>query len=188
MAISDILVKADAFFQSVVGYLNTVVTALVILLSGFIAGRLVDRAMHKLLLRLNFDDICYTLFGARRNYARATRRTIVYMIYLVTAYFVLLHLSLETFALVLVLSVLVLIVLVSAVLASIDIVPNIVGRRQLLRMGIDEGSRVNIRDDTGSFTAKIQQVTFIDTHLKRSNGDVIFYPNAALLKAKITKK
>ena len=166
-------------FQQFSGYLNTVVIALVILLGGFIFGRLVDRALHKLLLRIQLDTRVSRIVGARRNYARASRTTLVYVIYVMTIFLALEKLKLDVIATTFVLIMFVFIILVSFVLAGVEFLPHVIGRWQLRSRSLEKGMRVE--------KGTIVGVTLFDLRVKRPNGDILFYPTAMLPRVKLKK-
>ncbi len=174
-------------FQQFSGYLNTVVIALVILLGGFIFGRLVDRALHKLLLRIQLDTRVSRIVGARRNYARASRTTLVYVIYVMTIFLALEKLKLDVIATTFVLIMFVFIILVSFVLAGVEFLPHVIGRWQLRSRSLEKGMRVEITDSSGTVKGTIVGVTLFDLRVKRPNGDILFYPTAMLPRVKLKK-
>lgn len=188
MALIDVLQQAQDLFNAVQSYLSNIIVALVMVLAGFIVARLADRGLHRLLLRIGFDDRMYKIFGRRRRYARATRLTVVRIIYVVTVLLALSRLNLSGFVITTVLAILVIIVLVSFVLAGIEVIPNITARAEILHKRISPGDKVIVEDDTGKISGTIQDITFTDVHIKRTNGDIIYIPNSRFLKTKVTKK
>jgi hypothetical protein len=185
---SDVLGYADVLFSSVREYLNAFVIALVILLSGFILARIADRLSFKLFVAVSFDDFCYSIFRRRRNYARATRGTIVNIMYLVTLYFALQQLRVERVALLFAVGLLAFIVLVSLVLAAAETLPNVVSRFRLRNIGIRKGDTIIIHDVAGKLKGKVTAIRLIEVELKRNDGDVFFYPNVGLLRTRVTKR
>lgn len=188
MALSDAVQLAAVYFGRFSGYLNALVISLVILLSGFIVGRLTDRALRKLFLRMDLDDRLARLLRRRRNYARATRRTLVFAIYLASIYFALRELSADRLAITAITAILVLTALVSLALTAVEIAPNLAGRAHLARRGVTEGEVIMVRDEHGEMKGRVVRITLTDVQLRRANGDMVFYPTAAMLSAKVTRK
>lgn len=188
MAVEDLLSEARELFSAVQGYLSTIVIALVIVLLGFVLGRLADRGLYKLLLRTSFDDKMYALFGRRRRYARATRVGIVRLIYVITALVALDRLNVSGVAITLVLGIFALILLASFILAGIEVVPNLLARGELARRGIVQGDKVEVTSLSGVIKGTIVDITLTDVQVKRAGGEVLFIPNASFLKTTLLKK
>lgn len=188
MTFTDILVKAEALFAQVSVYLNVVVIALAILLGGFIIGKVIESIMRASLSRIGFDDRLARMFGARRNYARATRRTVVRLIYLAAVLLALDRLSLMRPVLIVTLCLAVVVVIISLVLAGLDVIPNIAARADLRGKGIVVGDDVVYADQNGVVHGTIIDMTLTDIRIRRANGDIFFIPNSAFLNRSVTKK
>jgi small-conductance mechanosensitive channel len=188
MAFADVLVWIDGLYSSVSPWLNVFVVAVTILLIGFILGRIVESALRHAFSRLGFDDRMTKLWGVRRQYSRATRRTIVRIIYLITIVLALDYLAMLQAALILLILIVLLLLAVSLVLALLDIAPNLAARGQLLARGIRVGDDVAIADDFGIVEGLVQDISLIDTRIARKNGDVFFVPNAAFLRQAVVRK
>jgi len=187
MDVGSVTQQGVMLFDKISLYVNTLVIGLVILLGGFILGRIVDLVLYKSFLKLKFDDRCYAIFGVRRNYARATRNTLVYAIYVLTLYFTLKQLRLNTIAITLVLGLLLIIAFVSAIFAGIEVIPHFVGRWRLHQRGITEGVRIEVQDVSGTVKGVVDRITLSDFQIKRPGGDVLSYPNAMVPGLKIRR-
>jgi small-conductance mechanosensitive channel len=188
MALQEFITGADAFFQEIAGSLNTVVITLVILLFGFVVGKIIDRVLRRLLADLRIDDVGVRWFKARRNYARTLRHTIVRIVYLATVLLALYWLSMLRIVLWLFVAAVILVGFISAVLAGVDIIPNISGAFALRRKRIQIGDDVTIIDKSGMVSGTIVEMTLLDVHVRRHNGDVFFLPNSAVVNDRVVKR
>ena len=188
MALGTLLSEAEQVFQNVSFYLNKVVIALVIILVGFIIGKIIESMLRRLFIRIDLDERMTRMFKARRNYARAIRRSIVRLIYFVTVLIALNTLSALEEVITVVLILVVFIVLASWVLAGIDIIPNLLARGSLSRKRVTVGDEITLAHSTGLIQGTIVDMTLTDVRIKRKNGDLFFIPNAAFLDSVVKKK
>jgi small-conductance mechanosensitive channel len=188
MAVGDILVRADAVYQSAASYLNAIIIALAILFVGFIIARITGAALNKLFAILEFDDWCTGLFGRRRKYARATRTTIVRTLYLITMYLALRSLRLAGVAITVIAAILVAIILVSLAILAIELIPNIAARSRLRARHIGVGDEVEIDHSSGRISGKIVGMSLFEVQVRRPSGDIVFFPNATLTGVRIAKR
>jgi small-conductance mechanosensitive channel len=188
MSIIDLLLQAEGLFAAVSLYLNKIVIALVIVLFGFIIGKITESVLRKLLAKMDIDDKLTRLFKARRNYARAIRRTVVRMIYIATVIIALDKLSLVRPVFVMLMFLAIVVIIISFVLAGIDIIPNIMARAQLRSKRIVVGDEIVVTDRSGVIQGTIVDITLTDVHIKRRNGDLFLMPNSVFLRESMVKK
>jgi small-conductance mechanosensitive channel len=188
MAIADVLLKAESIFASMSFYLNKVIIALVIILAGFIIGKIVESILRNIFARIDIDERLTKAFNARRNYARAIRRTIVRIIYVVAIIIALKQVALLVPVITMLEFLAVVVLLISVALTGVDVVPNLAARAALRHKRLMVGDDIVFTDETGVIQGTIIDMTLIDVRIRRRNGDVFFIPNAAFLKHSITKK
>ncbi|MDD9954215.1 MAG: mechanosensitive ion channel [Candidatus Woesearchaeota archaeon] len=179
--------SVESFFTQIEYYVNTLVVMLVILLAGFIVGRIVDRLVRKIFLRLELDNVVTKLIGFRRNYARATKTTIVNLIYIVTILLALRQIHADRIVVAFVLGLFLFIICVSVLLTGIEAIPNILAWLKL-RKRISVGDRITVADPTGNIKGTVTKLMPTDTHVQLSKGDVVFLPNNELLHTHVTKR
>jgi small-conductance mechanosensitive channel len=187
MTLTEVLLHAETLFQNISVYLNRVVIALVIILFGFIIGRIVESILRKIFAKIELDERFTKAFGVRRNYARAIRRSVVRIIYLITVIVALISLNVikEVFTLLLV--IIVFVVLTSFVLTGIEAIPNFVARFSLLKKFV-VGDEVTFVHKTGVIQGTVVDITFSDVRIKRKNGDLFFIPNAVFIRESVVKR
>lgn len=188
MALADILLKAETMFQDVSFYLNKIVIVLVIIFAGLILGKIVESVLRRLFVRLEVDERLTELFKARRNYARAIRRTIVRVIYIATVAYALYELSVLREVFVVLAVIFIFIIGVSWALAGIDVIPNITARIDMRRRRIGVGDEITVHHKTGTIQGTIVDITLTDVRVRRRNGDLFFIPNAVFLRESLVRK
>jgi small-conductance mechanosensitive channel len=187
MALGDLLLDAEIVFQDISFYLNKIIIALVIILVGFIIGKIAEGMLRRLFAKIELDERLTRMLKARRNYARAIRRTIVRVIYIITVLIALNTLSAfeEVIAVLLILAVF--IILASWFLAGMDIVPNLLARGALKRKRIGVGDEITLVHETGVIQGIVVDMTLTDVRIKRKNGDLFFIPNSVFINNIIKK-
>ena len=188
MTMNDVLVQAESLFASMSLYLNNVIIALVIILAGFILGKILESILRHIFAKLEVDERLTKIFSARRNYSRAIRRTIVRLVYVTAIILALQQVSLIKPVLTMLEFLAVVVVLISFMLAGLDVVPNIAARTALKHKRLTVGDEVVFTDPTGVIQGTIIDMTMIDVRVKRKNGDIFFIPNSVFLKQSITKR
>jgi hypothetical protein len=188
MALVDLLQQAENLFASFSFYINKVVIALVIVLLGFILGKIVESALRYLFSRISLDDRLTKLFKVRRNYARAIRRSIVRIIYFVTVLIALDKLSLVEPVYTVIMFLALIVIVISIALAGMDVIPNLVARASLQRKRITVGDEVLVNDKAGQIQGIIVDITLTDVHIKRRNGDLFFVPVAVFLREIVSRR
>lgn len=188
MALGDLLQYAAVTFQLIEDPLNAFVIALVILLSGSVIGRIADRLLFKVLRQVSYEDRVARLLKTRRNYERATRRSIVYLIYILTVYLALAQLGLVGTLAAAVLVLFIFAAMTTVVLAAVEVMPALRIRAKLKRRGIGKGDVVRIADPSGTLTGRVAKLSLIEVQMQRGDGETIFYPLVALSTVPITKR
>jgi len=188
MTLSDLTLYASDAFATISPYLNRIIIALIIVLIGFIIGKLVEKLLRKLFSLLNVDERFARVFKARRNYARAMRRTVVRIIYTIAVLLALRYLSIMSEVLLVMLVLALLTFFISVILAGFDVVPNIAGRISLSSKRIVPGEEIILTDSSGTIHGVIADVTLTDVRIRRENGDVFIVPNALFLNGRLVRK
>ena len=188
MGLPELLLFADASFQRISGPLNVVVVALVILLFGFIIGKIVDRILRRFFADIRFDEVITRWRGVKRNYARASRHAVVRTIYAATIILALQWLSLLLYVAYALLAIVALVAVVSSAFWLRDLMPNISGRVRLQERRLREGDEVTIVGKTGVVSGTVRRIGAMSTRVSRQNGDIFFIPNATLAQDRIVQR
>lgn len=188
MGLPELLLFADTSFQRISGPLNIIVVALVILLFGFIIGKITDRILRRFFADIRFDEVVTRWRGVKRNYARASRHAIVRTIYASTIIIALQWLSILVYVAYALLAIVAIVAIVSSALWLRDLTPNISGRMHLQDRRLREGDEVTIVGKTGVISGAVRRIGALSTSVSRQNGDIFFIPNATLAQDRIVQR
>jgi hypothetical protein len=187
MSLIDVLRSADGSFRVVSGYLDPYIIVVVIVLVGVILGGVVDSILRRFFSEVKFDDKISALFRARRNYARATRHTIVRLIYLSTALFALYKLGVLMYALYALVGLMGLLLLIKIVEFIMLFYPN-AHVRFAVRARIRQGEVLTIFTPHGSLSGTVGKIGMIHTRVLRDNGDIFLVPHSTLMKSRFVRR
>jgi small-conductance mechanosensitive channel len=188
MAISDILQSSEALFGRIAPAINELVVAIVIVLFGFVIGKILENVLRFLSARYRLDERLAKTFGAQRNYSRAIRRSVVRIIYLVAIIIALDRVALLRPVWLALLGLALCVVIVSLVLAGIEVVPNLFGRAAVAEKRLHVGDEITLYDQTGVIQGAIADVTLVDVRIRRKNGDLFIIPTATFLRERVVKR
>jgi small-conductance mechanosensitive channel len=165
-------------------FLNKMILAAIILLVGFIAGRLLGNLVINLLREVGIDRTARSA-GIKISIEKLVGSIVTYGIYLTSILMALGMLGLDTFMLNLLAGAVILVIFFSTLLALKDFIPNMFAgfflqRRNILR----EGDRVEI----DGMDAKVLKTDFMEIKLQTKKGDTIFIPNSVILKKKLVRR
>ncbi len=164
-------------------YYVSILSAVIILLVGFIIGKLLGRVVQRSLHGMEVDAIL----------KRATKSDIVmehsmgivtsYLIYAISVVMALNQLHVTTTILQMIIAGIIIIVIIAAALAVKDFIPNAFAGFFLLKnKTIEEGQRIRVKGIEG----KVVSITLVETKLQTKEGDMIHIPNSSLTKSEIT--
>jgi small-conductance mechanosensitive channel len=164
--------------------LNNVIAAVVILLIGFIIGKLAGRFIQKALHEAELDKILKKA-GAKVTFEKALSQITEYFIYFITIIFALNQLGITTVVLYIIALAAMVILVISAFLGLKDFIPNFIAGLVIYRRDlIKEGKKVSINGVSG----KVHKLSLLDTIIKTPKGDIIHIPNSVVVKSKIVQK
>ena len=177
----DVFTDLSEYFGPAV---NNVITAIIILLIGFIIAKLVGRLAQRVLHEAEFDALLKKA-GARVSFELALSQIAEYFVYFITIIFALNQLGITTFVLYILAFAAVAVLIVSVFLGMKDFVPNFIAGWYIYRKGlVKEGKYVKIN----GVSRKVVKLSLIDTRIKARNGDLIYMPNSVIIRSKITQK
>ena len=163
--------------------LTKVVVAAVLFLIGIVLGKIVERFAEWLLHELEVDN---WLKKAKLKFAfeQSIASLLKYIVYAVTIIVTLNQLGLTQQVLNIVAAAIALLVFASVLLGFKDFVPNFIAGLAIHRRGfVKEGDQIRVRDIEG----EVRSVNLLDTRIKTPTGDMIFVPNAIMVKTEVTR-
>lgn len=177
----DIFKELTEYFGPTV---NNIITAIIILLIGFIIAKLIGRLVQRVLHEAELDSLLKKA-GAKVSFEVALSHIAEYFVYFITIIFALNQLGITTFVLYLIAFAAVAVLIVSVFLGMKDFVPNFMAGLYIYRKElIKEGKNVKINGVSG----KVVKLNLLDARIKTRKGDLIYMPNSVIIKSKITQK
>lgn len=177
----DILQDLRTYFGPAV---NNIITAVIILLIGFIIAKLAGRLVQRVLHEAELDSLLKSA-GAKVSFEIALARIAEYFVYFVTIIFALNQLGIAAFVLYILVIAAILVLIVSVFLGLKDFIPNFMAGWYIYRKGlIKEKQNIRINGVSG----RVVKLSLLDVRIKTKKGDLIYMPNSIVLNSRIVKK
>ncbi|MFH1589342.1 MAG: mechanosensitive ion channel domain-containing protein [archaeon] len=184
MVIEDPVVSISNSFVNN-GFLMDIVTAVIILLFGFIIGRIIGQIIFKLLKEFELDKNLGKVLGYKAAYSKTVSKIVSYFIYLIAIVMALESIGLAPLILNMMLIVIIIIIGISVLIGAKDFLPNLTagfsikGKKFLI-----PGARITV----GEISGKIIKINLLDTHIETTKKDLIVVPNSYFVKNVVLKK
>ncbi len=181
-------------FQLLAGLSESVVTnelllllvsSVIILLIGFVIGRILGKALLRLLKKIDFDKTIKKATGYDYSITNLSSKIVTYFIYFVTILIFLENLGITPFVLNVILVVVLIVLAISLILAIKDFIPNFVSGYSIRRKNLFSiGDKIKVGDVEGV----IVKINLLDTHLETPKKDLMVIPNSYFVKNMVLKK
>lgn len=163
------------------GWVNTVASAVIVLLIGFIIGKVAGRLTQRGLRELEINRILCKA-GIKFGMEEFLGHMIEYLIYFIAIVVALDQLGVTAIVLYIIIAAILIILAIAFLLSMKDFIPNFIagillGHRKLFNVG-----------DTitaGSVSGKVKEIGLLETKLESKNKDIIHVPNANILRQEI---
>lgn len=167
------------------GFLIKLIAAIVIILIGFIAARVLSKLTRKALHELETDKILKEQAGVKIPLEEFFSSLIKYLTYFTAIIFALNQLGLTTIILQIILFVVLAILVGFIILAFKDFIPNITaGFFMHLKRTINERDTIKFKNIEG----KVIHINLVETKIETKNKDIVYIPNAILTKNEVIVK
>jgi len=158
------------------------VVAIMILLLGFVLGRIIGKLTQKILHEIELNSIIKKATGIKVALEQVVAKVLTYFIYFIAIIWALNELGLTTTILTMISGAVLILILVSFLLIIKDFIPNafagfMIHRKRQLKPGD------KIRTD--GLQGKITRISLVETEIRTSKGDIIYIPNSLLTKKQI---
>lgn len=164
---------------------NYLLLALVILFIGGIIGKVTEKMIRRILHELELNLLLRKIIGAKVLLEEAISLGIKWLVYIMTVIIALKQLGIEIIVLNILFAGIVLFCTIGLLLGLRDFIPNAVGGLLLYKKKtIKQGDIIRINDIEG----KIKEMTLVQTILETKNREMIYVPNAYLVKEYFWKK
>lgn len=164
--------------------LNKLILSVIILLFGFIIGRVVGKFILRIMHEFELDKTLKSFTGIKFSLEHIMSSFASFFIYFIAVVLALNQFGVETIIFnIIALGVIVLITL-SIVLAIKDSVPNITaGFFMFQKRLFKKGDKIKVKGITGIIT----EMNFMEVKIQTEKGDVIFIPNSLFIKEEVIK-
>jgi small-conductance mechanosensitive channel len=182
--IESIVRTANNIYQArLEGVLFNITSALVVLLIGFVVGKLIGRIFTTLLHEFELNKILKSA-GIKRPLEGMLGSLVSYLIYFVAIIMALNQLQIVSVVLYIILITVIVVLVISFLLSIKDFLPNFFAGLFIYRHGlIKEGDNIKILDTKG----KVVQISLTETRLETKEKDIVFIPNSMLTKNTVIK-
>lgn len=174
------------FFQDLFsGIISRMLIAGIILLIGFIFGKIISKIVHKALKEIKLNKIIKEASGIKISIEEIISHFLLYFIYFVSIVMALRHIGIATDILNIISGAVIVIIGVFILMSVKDFIPNIISGIIIHQKGtIKEKETIIFNNIKG----KVISITLLETKLQTKSGDIIIIPNSNLTKSEIIKK
>ncbi|MFO8016695.1 MAG: mechanosensitive ion channel family protein [Candidatus Woesearchaeota archaeon] len=174
----------DYFRNNFAGLYSNILVAFIILLMGFIIGKLLGKLTHRLLNEVGLDHILKKASGVELKLERFLAAAVTYFIYFITIIMVLNQLNVTTTVLQMLSAAVIILIIVSVILAVKDFIPNAFAGIYIYRRDlIKKGEKIRVKGIEG----EVAHINLVETKLETSEGDIVYLPNSAITRTEVVK-
>jgi len=180
------LLNAYEYMQQLFAtFLGDVIVAAIILIIGFVIGRIAERFISKVLHGIEADKVLKKVAGVKFSLESLISHLVSYFIYFLAIVMALNKIGLTTTVLNILTSGAVILIILAVLLAIKDFIPNaFAGFFVYYKKLFEIGNNIKVKDVQG----KVIAINLLETQLKTKRGDIIHVPNSSLLKNEIIVK
>lgn len=173
-----------SWFTEANKFVDTIASAVIILLIGFIIGKVFGKLIQKGLRELELNNLLKRA-GIQFGLEELLSRMFEYVIYAIAIVAALNQLGMTTIVLYIVIAVILAVLAIAFLLSIKDFIPNfIAGLRVSSKRLFVVGDTITI----GSVSGKVKEFGLLETKLVSKNNEVIHIPNSLLFKQEIIVK
>jgi len=178
------LISQSGFGWAYTGIVADILTAAIILLVGFVLGKLVRRVIERVLSEIEINKVVGQVSKVKLPLQEWAAAFVAYFIYFVTVLTALNQLGLAMMVLYLIAAAVLIVLVISFTLGVKDFIPNaiagiIISKNKLIKPG-DEISVLGVR-------GKVRNITLTQSCVITKEKDTIYLPNGLLTRSQITK-
>ncbi|MBW2971170.1 mechanosensitive ion channel [Candidatus Woesearchaeota archaeon] len=181
MGVEDVFVYLRGVLSSV--YTNAL-SAIIILLIGFVVARLAGRLVQKLMQEFEINKLFRKAANLKISLEEVVAGLVTYLIYFVVIIISLHQLGVAPAVLNFILIAMLVIVLASILLGFRDFLPNLIAGIYIYRERfLHEGDMVKV----GGVEGEIVKLSATELRLKTNSDEIIYIPNSLLTKKEVVK-
>jgi small conductance mechanosensitive channel len=180
--IDTIVSVYGAVRESTSGLFYKFIVSIVLLLIGFILGKICGRLIYKFLHSFEINETFSKLSGATLKIEEIAETFTTYFIYFVTVVIVLQQIGLVSTILHMIAAGVLILIILSTFLGIKDFIPNaIAGFFIQSKKEFKVGQRIKVKGMQGT----IIEINLLETKIETKSGDIIFIPNSVLSKTEV---
>jgi small-conductance mechanosensitive channel len=158
------------------------ITAIIILLIGFVVARILSNLTKKILHELETNRILKEQAGVKIQIEEFSSSIVKYIIYFIAIIMALNQLGLTTTLLYILLTIILVILVGFIILAFKDFIPNIVAGFMIHQKDkIKSGDNIKVKNIEG----KVVHVNLVETRIITKKKDTVYIPNSMLTKNEV---
>ena len=166
------------------GVYARIISAILILLVGFIIAKLGSKLVHRVISELEITPILKKASGITIQVEKIAGSCTEYFIYFIAVIMALNQLNITTTVLQMVSGAVIIIVIIAVVLSIKDFIPNAFAGLYIYKNNfVSVGEVVRVKGLEGT----VVEITLLETKLETKEGDTVYIPNSALTKTEIVK-
>ncbi|MGV8151205.1 MAG: mechanosensitive ion channel domain-containing protein [Candidatus Woesearchaeota archaeon] len=182
---------SSAEVNTAVSMINPVVvnilSAIVILLAGFVIGRLLEKLSLKLFEMIELDKIAYKKLRLKKL-ASTISRILSFIIYLIAIIVALNKLNITTTIITTIVILLIVVLVLFIVFGVNDIFANLfAGVIIRMKKNISLGDNIKIKDAKRTIQGKVESISTLNIRINTGKEELVIIPNTLLTKCIITK-
>jgi small conductance mechanosensitive channel len=163
------------------GWVNLVVSAVILLLIGLIIGKVLGRLAQRGLREVELNRILKKA-GINFGMEEFIGHAITYLIYFIAVVLALDQLGVTAFVLYIMVAAILVIFAVAFILSIKDFIPNfIAGIRLNYKKLYSAGDTITV----GSVSGKVKEIGLLETKLTNKSGDILHIPNSNIIRQEI---
>ncbi|MDP6642195.1 MAG: mechanosensitive ion channel [Candidatus Nanoarchaeia archaeon] len=176
------MVNLSLFDLNAQNIIIKLITAIIILLIGFVVARILSNLTKKVLHELETNKILKGQAGVKIQIEEFSSSIIKYIIYFIAIIMALNQLGLTTTLLYILLTIILVILVGFIILAFKDFIPNIVAGFMIHQKDkIKSGDKIKVKDIEG----KVVHVNLVETRIITKKKDTVYIPNSMLTKNEV---
>ena len=167
------------------GVLSNFILAVTIILIGFIMGRIIGRIIRRFLHEVEVDALFRRTTKFKISIEEILSGLASFFVYFVTVIMALNQLGLTTTILYIISAGVVVLIILSIFLSVKDFIPNLIAGIFIHeKRNVKKGDYIQFKDIGG----KIIDINLVETKIETNRGDLLFIPNAHLMKTEFIKR
>jgi small-conductance mechanosensitive channel len=165
--------------------LTDIVSAILILLIGFVIGKIANMLLYKLIVALSLNNRQKKTKKTNMSFARGLSNLISLCIYIITVIMAIQQLNVFNLVLKIIIILIIILILGTILFSIIDFATNIIfGINILTSKRIEKGDSLKIKKVEGI----VEKVGLAHTKLKTQSGDIFIFSNRMFFRNKFSVK